>query len=192
MQPLQNREGFTVRYLSVSGGLLAAIVLTASCVLTARADAGGDIESALANTFRQQSYHMHMTTQTGDVVDGDVVAPDRMHITVKQGEMIVIAGTTYFKLNGSWQKFPGANPMQTRADVLHNIQANKGKYTVDDLGMKLVGGVPLHAYRTTEPATKKTSTIYVDGEHRIVRIETEGDIMELSRFGENVSITAPI
>lgn len=181
-----------MRYLSVSGGLLAAIVLTAACALPAHADPGGDIERALANTFSQSSYHMHMTTQNGEVVDGDVVTPDRMHVTVKGGELIVIAGTTYFKLNGTWQKFPGANPMQTRADVLHNLQVNKDKYTVTDLGMKLVGGVPLHAYQTTEPATKRTTLIYVDGEHRIVRIDTGGDIMELSRFGQAVSITAPI
>jgi hypothetical protein len=179
-----------VRFLSIAVGLLASIVFTAGCVLPARADAQGDVESALANTFRQSSYHMHMTTQSGEVVDGDFVTPDRMHM--KQGEIIDIAGTAYFKLNGNWQKLPGANPIRARADVLHSLQSNKGKYTVDDLGMKPVGGVPLHLYRTTDTASKQATLIYVDGDHRILRIETGGDIMEISRFGENVSITAPI
>lgn len=181
-----------MRFLSIAGGLLASIVFTAGCVLPARADAQGDVESALANTFRQSSYHMHMTTQNGEVIDGDFVTPDRMHMTMKQGEIIDIGGTAYFKLNGNWQKLPGANPIRTRADVLHSLQSNKGKYTVDDLGMKPVGGVPLHAYRTTDSASKQTTLIYLDGEHRIERIETGGDVMEISRFGENVSITAPI
>jgi hypothetical protein len=181
-----------VRRFSIASGLLAAVVFTAGAVLPARADAGGDIENALGNTLKQPSYHMHMIMSNGDIVDGDVVTPDRMQIVVKQGEMIVVGTTTYFKLNGTWQKFPGASPMQTRTDVLRKIQANKGKYTVEDLGMKVVGDVPLHAYRSTDSATKHTTILYVDRDHRIVRIESDDDTMQFTNFGEHVSITAPI
>ena len=181
-----------MRLFSSLGALLSAVVFIAGSALPARADATSDVDNALLTTFKQSSYHMHMTTQNGDTIDGDMVPPDRMQMTIKQGEVIVISGTTYLKLNGTWQKFPGVNPMMTRTDVLRGLQANKGKYTVDDLGMKLVGGVPLRAYRTTDLATKKTTLLYVDGDHRIVRIETGGDVMEFTRFGENVSITAPM
>jgi sRNA-binding regulator protein Hfq len=181
-----------VRSFSISVGLLATIAFTAMSALPARADAGGDLENALLNTFKQPSYHMRMNMVNGNVIDGDVVTPDRMHIVMKSGEMIAIGQTTYFKLNGAWQKLPGVNPMLTRADLLHTLQASKGKYSVADLGMKVVDGVPLHAYRTTDLANKKTTMIYVDGRQRIVRIDTGADIMRFTRFGENVSITPPM
>jgi hypothetical protein len=181
-----------VRSFSISVSLLAIIAFSAMGALPARADAGGDLENALLNTFKAPSYHMHMNMDNGDVIDGDVVTPDRMHLVVKNGEMMAIGQTTYFKLNGAWHKLPGVNPMLTRADLLHTLQASKGKYTVDDLGIKMVDGGPLHTYRTTDLANKKTTLVYVDGEHRIVRIDTGRDIMRFTKFGENVSITPPM
>jgi len=74
-----------------------------------------------------------------------------MHMTMKDMEVIVIDKTMYMKQGGAWTKYPGVDIMQTDSDPLKTLAAKMGDYTVDDLGMKVVDGASLHAYRTTRP-----------------------------------------
>lgn len=181
-----------MRHFLKTGGLLATIAFTAICTGSAQADAPGALEQAMLNTLKQPSYHMTMVTPASGTIEGDVVNPGRTHVVMKNAEMIVIDQTTYMKLNGTWRKFPGLDLMKAQANPLQSLAASKGKYTVDDLGPKTVDGAVLHGYRTTNLAKKTTATLFVDGSGRIVRIESGAAVIKMSKFGEAVTIVAPM
>jgi len=107
-------------------------------------------------------------------------------------EVIAIDQTMYMKQNGTWRKFAGVDVMKSQSNPLQALAAAKGKFTVDDLGPRVVGGAPLHAYKVTNLETKKTDSLFVDGGQRIVRIESGQDVIEMSKFGEPITIVAPM
>jgi len=137
---------------------------------------------------------MTMVSATSGTIDGDVVNPGRMHMvmTNRSMEVIVIDQTMYMKQNGSWRKFPGVDIMKAQTNPLQNLAAAKGKFTVDDLGAKVIDGSALHAYRVTNIAKKNVVTVYVDGSDRIARIESGAQVIRLSKFGEPVTIVPPL
>jgi outer membrane lipoprotein-sorting protein len=185
---------FNVRYLSSPAALLATMTFVATCALSAQADPSGDLRQAVQNSLKQSSYHMTMVTPASGTIEADVVNPGRTHMLMKKHnmELIVIDQTTYMKQNGTWRKFPGVDFMKTQVNPLQNLAASKGKFTIDDLGPKMIGGAVLHAYRVTNVATKKVAMVFVDGSDRIARIETGADVIQMSKFGQPVTIVAPM
>ncbi len=181
-----------MRHFFPAAGLVAITAWTAACMLPARADAPDSLKQALLTSLKQTSYHMTMVTPASGTIEADVVTPDRMHMHVKNMEMIVIGRTTYMKQNGTWRKFPGVDLMKAQANPLQSLAASNGQFTVDDLGPKVIGGAALHAYRVTNNKTKKVASVFVDGSDRIARIETGADVVTMSRFGEAVTIVAPM
>jgi outer membrane lipoprotein-sorting protein len=183
-----------VRYFSFATGLLATMVFAAACTLTARADAPSALRQALENSLKQTSYHMTMVSPTYGTIEADVAPPGRMHMLMNQKnmEVVVVDQTMYMKQNGAWRKYPGADFMKTRPNPLQTLGASKGKFTVDDLGPKIVDGAALHAYRVTNLTTKSVSRVFVDGSARIARIEVGSEVVQLSKFGAPVVIVAPM
>ena len=183
-----------MRHLSSPAGLLATVAFAAACRLSAQADAPSDLKQALETSLKQTSYHMTMVTPASGTIDADVVNPGRMHMLMKKQnmEVIVIDQTMYMKQHGTWRKYPGVDPMHTQRNPLQSLAAAKGKFTVDDLGPKVIGGAALHAYRVTNIAKKSVATVFVDGSDRIARIEAGADVIQMSKFGEAVTIVAPM
>ena len=180
-----------MRYFLTLIGLLATAV-AGICATAALADGTSTLKNALIMTMKQTSYHMIMVTPGQGTTTGDVINPGRMHMTMQDTEIIVIDKTMYMKQGGAWKKYPGVDVMQTSSDPLKTLAAKMADYTVDDIGMKVVDGATLHAYRTTGPKEHSVATIYLDSVGRIVRIETGSTSFAMSNFGENVSIVAPM
>lgn len=181
-----------MRFSSLPTRLIATVALIAACAIAARADAPGTLKKALQTTMKQTSYHMTMISPTNGTTEADVVNPGRMHTVMKGMEMIVIDHTMYMKQGGAWRTFPGVDIMKTQSNPLQNLAANDGNFTVDDMGPMTIEGAALHAYRTTNVKTKNAATIYVDRSLRIVRIETGQVVLKMSKFGEPVTIVAPM
>jgi hypothetical protein len=180
-----------MRYFSKITGLVATLAFAAMCAGLALADGSSALKDALVATMKLTTYHMTMTSPQG-VVEADVINPGRMHVKMKDGEMIVVDKTMYMKQAGVWTKYPGVDVMQTQTDPLKAFAAKAADYQVDDLGMKLVDGATLHAYRTTNLKKKYLAMMYIDGSGRIVRLETGTMVMVMSKFGEAVTIVAPM
>lgn len=187
----RRRRFLDVRYFLTFTGLLAS-ALAGICATAALADGTDTLKNALIMTMKQTSYHITMVTPGQGTTTGDVINPGRMHMTMKDAEIIVIDKTMYMKQGGSWTKVPGVDIMQTDSDPLKAFAAKIADYTVDDLGMKVIDGASLHAYRTTRPKEHYVSTIYIDSSGRIVRIESGTMSFTMSNFGESVSIVAPM
>jgi hypothetical protein len=187
-----HRTETLVRYSSLPARLIATVALIAACTVAARADAPATLKQALLTTMKLPTYHMTMVSPVNGTIEADVANPGRMHITMKNMEMIVIDGTMYMKQGGAWRKFPGVDIMKTQSNPLQALAANKDNFTVDDLGTMTIDGAALHAYRTTNVRTKSVGTVYVDGSMRIVRIEAGQMVMKMSKFGEPVTIAAPM
>jgi hypothetical protein len=181
-----------MRYFSNLSGLVATIAFTMMCTGLALADGTSVLKNALVTTMKLPSYHMTMVTPVQGTVEADVINPGRMHMTMKGAEIIVVGQTMYMKQGGAWRKYPGVDVMQTQTDPFKKLAAEAGTYTVADVGMKVVGGVPMHAYRSTSLKNHNVATLYVDGGGRIVRMETGTTVMTMSKFGEAVSIVAPM
>lgn len=171
---------------------LAAFWMAAT-VLFAAHQASADVSPALTNAITEMSklpsYHMSMTTPEG-LAETDVVNPGKMHTVMKAGEMYIIGPTMYMKMGGKWTKFANSN---SDSDVLARYHKFASNYSSEDLGMRAVPGGTFHAYAvhdTTHPNVK--NTIYLDGSGRIARIDIDANVVTFSRYGEPVSIQAPM
>lgn len=179
--------------LNVRYSLIPCILATIAGCLTlaaaaARADAPGDLMRAALATYKQPSYHVTMVSPTQGTVESDFVNPGRIHMFMKNAEMIWIDRTLYIKQNGSWRKLNvGSLP-----DPVKAFATSKGKFAVVDLGPSVKDGLALHEYRATNLRTQKVDLVFVDGRDRIVRVEDGPVVMRMSKFGEAVTISAPI
>jgi hypothetical protein len=71
---------------------------------------GGDARETITTAMRKVRqagpFHIHSLTTTEDgkniVLDGDVILPDRFHITSVEAEILIVANQTYSKQNGRW------------------------------------------------------------------------------------------
>jgi hypothetical protein len=181
------------RSLTPAVRLLATIALAGATTLPALADPSADLRNALATTAREPSYHMTMTSSATGVVEADMVNPGRMHMVMKKMNMesIVIGDTMYMKQNGVWRKLPGSST-GAASNPLKAMAAKWNMVKVTDLGQKLAAGSMLHAYRVTNLRTQSTDTVFLDGSGRMVRFEQGTTVFEMSKFGEPVTIVAPI
>lgn len=174
--------------------VLMVLAATGTVIATssvARADVESVLTQAAITTAKQTSYHTTTTNKSGEVTEGDFLKPDRLRMKGKGMEMIAVGKTTYIRRNGKWTTMPGLNLMSVENGPLNMLAAAKGKFKIDDLGMKAIDGTQLHSYRVTTKATGFVSVIFVDGAGRIARIESGGSVMRLSNFGEAVTIVAP-
>jgi hypothetical protein len=175
--------------------LLAVLTLLVLAVRPAFADPTTDVRNAMIALGRATSYHINVTSE-GRTMDGDVVNPGKMHLVVAPMEMIVIDKTTYVKMQGTWRQFsmPGADRMTAPIARVQNLAKSGEQAQVTDLGPKTVDGVALHAY-LVKPADGSPSTVYLDDQGRIVRIESnEGgamSVVRISNYNAPVTIEAP-
>ena len=177
---------------SIVSRLLLAGVFAASLGAPALADIPAALKNAEIKTQSLHSYHITMVSPNS-TVQGDVINPGRYHMRMPEGEAIIIGDTMYMRMsvNGPWQKSTGMGTAFSQQDVLHSFAAEH-EVTVSDLGDRAVGGTHMHAYLVTNTAKHMTSTVFVDGQGRIARMEVGNMVMTLSRFGEAVSISAPM
>ena len=173
-------------------GLAAVAAVTILSPHAALADGASALAQAAITSYKQTSYHTTFTAKSGAVIEGDIVNPDRSRVVGNGMEMITVGGSMYMKHNGAWSKIPGVDPMKLQRDPLKAFADAKGKFAVVDLGPKVVGGASLHAYQVTNLATRAVTSVYVDTAGRISRIESATGVTTISKFGEAVSIEAPM
>jgi len=172
--------------------LSSFLLFTAAAAAAARADSYDTIAQAVLTTLHQPSYHISMTMPGGQAIEGDVVTPDRMHMTMPIGESTVIGKTMYMKMNGVWKKFDVGGLMKSPLDQMKSLAAGREDATVDDLGMRTVDGGLMHAYKVTNGKLKTTVTVFIDSAGRLAREEMGTSVFRISKFGEMVSIVAPM
>lgn len=81
---------------------------TAPADTAAPADARQAVIAALHAVMTAGPYHIKSTTtgQKNITMSGDVILPDRFHLTTDGQEMLIIGEKTYMKQNGQWVDFP--------------------------------------------------------------------------------------
>ncbi len=181
--------------------LLMLVALVAATATTARADATGDLKNAMINLSKASAFHVTASIQ-GHTVEGDIVKPNKMHVTAGPMEMIVIDKTTYIKMQGTWHQFPmpGADrmtaPLAYAQDFAEKARTNPN-INVSDLGMKTVDGTAYHAYLVKDSdGSGSATTVYVDANGYPARMDvtdTRGtQTVTFSNFNGPITIDAPI
>ena len=176
--------------------LLFALALVVATAVPALADPTADLRNAMINFGKLTSYHMEATAK-GYSIEMDMMPPARMHVTAAGMEAIKIDGDMYVKMGETWRKFnfPGIEQMANLyKGAIDAASHPRTDMVVDDLGPKVVDGVPLHGYSVTDKDHPKAgATLYLDGSGNIVRIvPAEGGMVKLSKFNAPMSIVAPI
>jgi len=170
--------------------LFAAIGLVVATAAPALANANDDVKNAMTVLIKASSYHMDIAGAHGMLASADVENPGRSHTYSPEAESIVVNGTMYMKMHGTWQKLPGnMGQMPSPADFTKSMAPNA--FAATDLGPRLVGGVMLRAYNVTN-TKKQSSTIYLDGSGRPVRIESDTTVIRISKFNAPMNIRAPL
>lgn len=178
-------------HIPTSVRLLAALLAIASLTQPAAADETQTIVDAAATTAKQHSYHVEVTAANGTVTEADIIVPHRIHATSPSAELIAIDSDLYLKQASGWRKLTGMGPQISAIDVVDAIQKERGNLSTRDVGVKLIDGASLHAYRVTNTKTNRIDTVYLDNEGRMVRIDAPSVIVRLSKFGQAVAIVAP-
>jgi hypothetical protein len=181
--------------------LLALVAMVAATTATVFADPTNDLKNAMINLSKATSFHVTASAQ-GHTMEGDIVRPNKMHITAGPMEMINIDQTTYVKMGGTWREFtmPGMDRVMA---PINNVQAfaerakSNPNISVSDLGMKTVDGVSYHAYLVKDgDGSGSATTVYVDGNGYPARVDvtdSKGTQSVLfSNFNGPITIVAPI
>jgi hypothetical protein len=176
---------FYVRHLVAASALL--FVMTAPVL----ADPNSALMNAVIATSQQHSYHISMSGPSM-TAEGDIVNPGKMHMVMKEGETIIIRPDMYMKMGGKWKKVAGAAGTMDQSDAVKQMQLHRADYTSQDLGMRTVGGTSYHAYLVTNVKKNTKETVFVDGAGRIGRFQFGDTTMTFSKYGEAVSIVAPM
>lgn len=170
---------------------IAASALLLAMSAPALADPNSALMNAVIATSQARSYHITMSGPSM-AAEGDVVNPGKMHMIMKEGETIVIRPDMYMKMGGKWKKMAGAGATLDQSDAVKQMQLHRADYTSQDLGMRTVGGTSGHAYLVTNLKKNTKETVYVDGSGRIAGFQFGDTMMTFSRYGEAVSIVAPM
>ena len=143
--------------------------------------------------MNQPSYHMSVTSPRGGNIEADMVKPDKMRVITNGMESIVVGSTMYMKMGGKWTKMNVPGIWSSPIDAVKQLQSRHADYTSVDLGMRVVGGVPYHAYRVTDAKKHTSETVFVDSAGRLGRVEASGGtVVTFSKYGETVSIQPPM
>jgi hypothetical protein len=176
--------------------LFLALVLLVAVAAPAAADPKGDIIAAALNLSKATSYHMNITSQ-GHTVDIDFVPPGKMHMMAGPMEAITIPPATWVKFNGSWHQFtfPGVDRMtslvQGTISGVKSASSSPDDVSVTDLGMKTVEGTPLHAYTVQNKSNTTVSTVYLDTNGMLTRVETGDAVAKFTNFNAPITIEPP-
>jgi hypothetical protein len=179
-----------MRRLTIISAALAGLIGLATG--SALADPSPALVAAVIATTNQPSYHLTITSPRAGTTEADMVKPDKMHVIMKDGESIVIGSTMYMKMGGKWTKMSAAGMWSDPTAAVKLLQTHHADYTSVDLGMRTAGGVPYHAYSVTDTKKHTTETVYIDGAGRLGRVEARGTVIVFSKYGETVSIQAPM
>lgn len=174
-----------VRHIAAASALLLAM---SAPVL---ADPNSALMSAVIATSQARSYHISMSGPSISA-ESDVVNPGKMHMIMKEGETIIIRPDMYMKMGGKWKKISGAGDTLDQSDAVKQMQLHRADYSSQDLGMRTVGGTPYHAYLVTNVKKNTKETVFVDAAGRIGRFQFGDTTMTFSKYGEAVSIVAPM
>jgi outer membrane lipoprotein-sorting protein len=180
---------------------LVTSVLVLALTAPALADATADATKALIGFGRLSSYHMSMSTPTGQTLEIDVVNPNKMHFTTGSMQMIRIDDNSWVYVNGRWMAVPAMaagqmSQMAGGAMAARTLSDHAQHVTVTDLGAKSVGGETLHAYGVKDPDTATTSTIYVGADgyvHQMDVVDGRGrtSTIHISQFNQKIAIDPP-
>jgi hypothetical protein len=170
---------------------LSAALGFAAFAAPAMAGPSDALMSAAQNTTKQSSYHISITTPQG-TEEGDIVNPDRMRVVGNGVETIIIGQTAYLKIKGAWRKMNTGGMGSIQMDMAKSIAKYHSDYTATDLGMRVVGGTPLHAYSVVNAKTHRTETVYIDRSNRMARVESGPLVIRFTKFNVPVTITAPM
>jgi hypothetical protein len=180
--------------------LVATVALFVLGTLPALADPATDaIRGAALKLATSSSYHVTIEAK-GHEIEGDVVPPDKLHVTMGPMEAIEIAKTTYVKMGGSWHEFtlPGIDRVTAPLDNARSYaKAAPSDITVSDLGMKTVDGLTAHAYLVKGKEVGSTAnTLYVDANGYLARIDSDTSdgtaTILFTKYNAPLTIAAPI
>jgi hypothetical protein len=172
-------------------GIIAATSLLLATSAPAFADPNSALMNAVIATSQARSYHISMSSPNMSA-QGDIVNPGKMHMVMKDGETIIIRPDMYMKMGGKWKKITGVGDTMDQSDAVKQMQLHRADYTSQDLGMRTIGGAPEHAYLVTNLKKNSKETVYVDGSGRIAGFQFGDTTMTFSKYGEAVSIVAPM
>jgi hypothetical protein len=178
--------------------LLATVALVALAFAPAMADPTGDVKGALIALAGASSYHVTMTTASGQTVTADFVKPAKIHVVAGPMELIEIGTTTYVKMSSTWHQFsfPGIEHMMGPLSNAQQLVKSHDDIVVTDLGPKSVDGTVLHAYGVKPGSSAKAVTMYLDASGSLVRIDAAGpggtNVVRFSNVNVPVTIDAPV
>ena len=178
--------------------VLAAILVTASSA-PALATPADDVKNAFVNFAQLSAYHLTLDAN-GKHGEGDVVAPDKMQLTIGPTTIVRIGTNTWVQVGGHWMQLQAAGDQMSRMtgglSEAQSIAANPKDVTVTDLGMKTVDGETVHAYSVQSKGKSTPSTVYVGSDGRVHGVDTtdsQGKIstVRFSKFNETITIAPP-
>lgn len=153
---------------------------------SAHADCKADLQNVIDGHLQSGPYHADITvTADGNTMkfSGDIILPDKFHMTMPQAEMIKTAEGMWMKMAGKWQALPASvaktmqSPIdQSIAEGLKNVEnlVCLGAQTYENqnlIGFEFdshgeVGGSKgtAHTVMYVDPATNLPAWIVIDGE----------------------------
>jgi hypothetical protein len=128
----------------------------------------------------------------------DFVKPGNLRMQSSGMEMVRVDRTTYMRMGPSaqWRKIPDTkssrNPMDF-SDRIRKMSQEANGISATDLGMKSVGGQPMHAYRMKDK-DGQASTVYIARDGYVHRIDNggTGGTINFSKFNQVAPIRPPI
>ena len=183
--------------------LLAPLLLVIAGLLAAPAAADptsdlAQMEKAFASV---KSWHADMKMPQGKSISIDMIMPDKIHETMFNGmQMIMIGSDAWMNPSGRWMKLPMVMaPMRAMIDSARSASLNGEAikdYTITDLGLAVVDGVPTHHYRVVSNRTKAPVEIWVGTNHLPAQIQVssaQGPMtIVYSKYNEVAGITPPM
>jgi hypothetical protein len=174
-----------------SAALAVCVVLAAAPALAGPTD---DVRNAMLKLAGESSYEMTFSGRANGMMD--IIKPDTMHMRMNDMEMMRVSNATYMKAGArGWRKLPDAMAagVAQASDRMREIAKTPDAFTATDLGMRTVGGQPLHAYSVVQKDGTKT-TVYLGSDGRVRRIETGKDdtAVTFSKFNQIAPIRAPM
>ena len=184
----------------LDGAMIKSVMLVVALFLAAMmpafADPLTDVKAASVKFAALKSYRSTIIEPDGRTMQGEMVNPDRSHMTAGSIQIISIGDAIYIKTGGAWKKGALA-AMSTGQRAFQKLYGNlPPTAVVRDLGMKTVDGNALHAYFVQASPKDQASTIYIDGggmPSRFEAMDPSGTtVVHLYDFNAPISIVAPL
>ena len=175
--------------------------LSKTAPMTASADPRADVTKAMRASLAAKSYRSRMVTSSSSgsnrTMTAEVVAPDRMHMTMEMDmpgrgavkrETIIIGKETYVRVGDApWQKDPmGMGDLLSQFRDPKAIDAIAEKAQVKYLGTDTLNGAPMLVYQYTikdllGPGKDGVSKIWIGATDSLQhQIESESDVDPLN------------